>query len=405
MPPVSCLLSPDSWLVCQLGAREHFAIPRALLQAGLLGGLCTDVWSGSLLRAVAPLAGSRGRAFAARWHPGIPSSLVKHWTGESLLRQLMPRHRQSTPYERFIDEGEWFGGKVRAWLKSRSNLPTTLFSYDTTALEPFGWAKDRGVRLILGQMDPGRLEADLVARERESWPGWEAEAVPVPEAYHERRAEEWELADKIIVNSKWSCDALVRQGVPPEKLAVIPLVYESPSGTPPARRESPKKEPLRLLFLGQVNLRKGIPYLLEAARLAGKAVEVTIVGPIQISEDAVSSAPPNVRFTGPVSRSEVAGHYQRADAFVLPTISDGFAITQLEAMAHGLPVIATPNCGEVVTHGVDGLIVPARDAKALAEAILSLAGEPANVAAMSAAAFGKSRQFSISRLAGQLAAI
>ena len=55
--------------------------------------------------------------------------------------------------------------------------------------------------------------------------------------------------------------------------------------------------------------------------------------------------------------------------FVLPTLSDGFAITQLEAMAHGLPVVATPNCGRVVTDGEDGLIVPPADADALASAI------------------------------------
>jgi glycosyltransferase involved in cell wall biosynthesis len=58
--------------------------------------------------------------------------------------------------------------------------------------------------------------------------------------------------------------------------------------------------------------------------------------------------------------------------FVLPTLSDGFAITQLEAMAHGLPVVTTPNCGRVVTDGVDGFIVPARDSRALADALVRL---------------------------------
>jgi glycosyltransferase involved in cell wall biosynthesis len=55
---------------------------------------------------------------------------------------------------------------------------------------------------------------------------------------------------------------------------------------------------------------------------------------------------------------------------VLPTLSDGFAITQLEAMAHALPLVVTPNCGRVVTDGIDGFIIPARDGQALAEALV-----------------------------------
>jgi glycosyltransferase involved in cell wall biosynthesis len=68
----------------------------------------------------------------------------------------------------------------------------------------------------------------------------------------------------------------------------------------------------------------------------------------------------------------------------LPTISDGFAITQLEAMAHGLPVITTPNCGQVVTDGVDGFIVPVRDSQALADAIARLDGDRPLLRTMSA---------------------
>jgi len=83
--------------------------------------------------------------------------------------------------------------------------------------------------------------------------------------------------------------------------------------------------------------------LIEAARLlTHEDVRFDIVGPIGISRDAVASAPSNMRFHGRVSRDQAADWYRQSDVFVLPTISDGFALTQLEAMAHGLPVIATP---------------------------------------------------------------
>jgi glycosyltransferase involved in cell wall biosynthesis len=98
-------------------------------------------------------------------------------------------------------------------------------------------------------------------------------------------------------------------------------------------------------------------------------------------------------------------YYGAADVFVLPTISDGFAITQLEAMAHGLPVIATSHCGEVVTHGEDGLIIPAFSGSALAEAILELERNRERVAEMSRRAVAKSRQFDLGRLAESLCRI
>jgi glycosyltransferase involved in cell wall biosynthesis len=81
-------------------------------------------------------------------------------------------------------------------------------------------------------------------------------------------------------------------------------------------------------------------------------------------------------FHGPVSRDRAAEWYQQADVFILPTLSDGFALTQLEALAHGLPVIVTPNCGRVVEEGKTGFIIPPRDPQALADAILRFVRNP-----------------------------
>jgi glycosyltransferase involved in cell wall biosynthesis len=141
------------------------------------------------------------------------------------------------------------------------------------------------------------------------------------------------------------------------------------------------------LFLGQVNLRKGIPYLLEAAKLLKREnIQIDIAGPIAIADQFVVKAPPNVRFHGAVTRDRVREFYKRADIFVLPTISDGFALTQLEAMAHGLPVITTPNCGRVVTEGLDGFVIPPRDAATLANCLRTLLEDPERLQAMREAA-------------------
>jgi glycosyltransferase involved in cell wall biosynthesis len=87
---------------------------------------------------------------------------------------------------------------------------------------------------------------------------------------------------------------------------------------------------------------------------------------------------------------------------VLPTISDGFGLTQLEAMAHGLPVIATTNCGDVVSHGIDGMIVQSRNAVELARAICRYRSEPQLLREHRSAALTKAGKFSLTSLAKNL---
>jgi glycosyltransferase involved in cell wall biosynthesis len=414
------------WICVQNGAREHYAVPRALKQSGRLDALFTEIWAGQPLR---QLACGPWRAVAQRYHRGLDGEDQKSkvqgqkaeiisWNVAALWRNvrssLLTNHSLlDASHARFILDGRWFSEKVRDYIVRRGMdvCGKVIFSYDTTALELFQWAKAHGAFCVLCQMDPARVESELVREEEHRWPGWVLHPTEVPDAYFQRREEEWQLADRIIVNSRWSFAALVNQSVPKEKLLTIPLCYEG-SGTRSQESESRRmtsdfrslaSHPLRVLFLGQVILRKGIQYLIEAAKLLrDEPVHFDVVGPIGISETAMNSAPPNMTFHGRANRGETAGWYSRADVFVLPTISDGFAITQIEAMAHGLPVIATPNCGEVVTDCVDGFIVPARDSATLAESIRRCLAEPGQLRIRTEAARKKVEEFSLAKLAGRL---
>ena len=230
------------------------------------------------------------------------------------------------------------------------------------------------------------------------WPGWQQKFERVPEHFMERLSAEWDMADIVLVNSEWSRNALVAQGVPEQKLIVVPLAYELQET--PKRIFSKKKSKLQVLWLGSVNLRKGIPYLIEAAKILKNAeIEFTIAGSLQISVSAIDNLPQNVNFIGCVPKVDISKYYYQADVFILPTLSDGFAITQLEAMAHGLPVVTTPNCGSVVTDGVDGYITPIRDSDAIADALLKIVNDREKLRAMSEAARAKSRQFSLNAYA------
>jgi len=373
--------SERQWHVAQLGAREHYAVPRALARRGALAQFYTDAWcrwGRSVLRQGPDLL----RAFANRYHHELSSGLVTAFSGRAIWnvarRRLLERHRPSSALADYhVEVGRWFASRVRDTLKRDMHLDTgrpAFFGFSTGSLEVLRYLEGRGIMTVLDQVSPGQVEYEIVREEVKRWPGWIEQPPCEAPALQRRVAAEWDAASLVLVNSEWSRSALVKQGVPADKIIVVPGAYESPPDIEPTLPTV--TGPLRVLWLGSVVLRKGIPYLVAAARaLEAYDVEVTVAGPVGISEEAVRQAPGNVTFTGAVPRDQVSALYQAADVFVLPTLSDGFGITQVEAMAHGCPVVATPNCGRVVTDGVDGSIVPPRDVEALTDA---LAGYAAN---------------------------
>ena len=404
-------MTSPKWFCAQIGAREHYAIPRVLHQQQQLARLYTDFWAGDALRKVLQLSRSgSARSLAARFHLELTGAPVMSWNFRSLLWEIeLRRHSRDVAggiYQGYNEVGRRFAICVREHLKQHAFSQATpiVFAYDTGALEILEWCREQKIPGIVNQMDPGRVEAELIHQEEKLWPDWKPQPVIVPEAYFQRREREWALADRVVVNSEFCRQALIHQGVAPEKLRVIPLSYEVKSGLTPKATIRQAGELLRVLFLGQVILRKGMQYLFQAAKLlAQENIRFDIVGPLGISLDIVQSAPSNLKFHGRATRDQVANWYRQSDVFVLPTLSDGFAITQLEAMAHGLPVVTTPCCGEVVTDGADGFVVPARDAEALARTFQRYLAEPELLTSQSTAAIVKAGQFGPARLAENLA--
>ena len=400
------------WIVAQIGAREHYAVARAFHRRGQLAALYTEAWCrwGSRLLQNAP---NPLRGLAGRFQPELRSANVVSFTLGTLLEETWracrrPKSTQES-FRRHTDIGRAFALRVNHHLRGMKIDPAShaYFGYNTGCLETLEILRNQGVTTVVDQIDPGRTEEELVFQESQKWPGWQVMPGRIPDFYYDRLAREWELASVVLVNSAWSKSALVQQGVPERQIVVVPLAYEPVGDTTP-KQHQPRTGgtgPLVVLWLGSVILRKGIQYLLQAARLLkDHPIEIIVAGPIGIAKSVVAGAPKNVRFVGRVDRDRAADFYRAADVFVLPTISDGFATTQLEAMSHGLPVIATPNCGEVVTHEQDGLIVPAYDAAALARAIARLDADRPLLLEMSRCASHKCKQFSLQHYAEQVEA-
>ena len=397
------------WFCAQIGAREHYSVPRILHRSGRLAALFTDFWAGPVIRGLAGALNAKTlHSLATRFHPDLAGAPVTSWNAPALAWEARRRHLKSADdiYSEFARIGRDFSLRVCDALGRQGNLGpgSIFFSYDTGALEAMEWCREKRIPCVLNQMDPGRVEAELVQAEEGRWPGWSSAPLRIPEEYFGRREEEWRLADRIVVNSAFCRDALLKQGVPPGKLTIIPLCYEMPGDSLGADDlEVGPRQPLRVLFLGQVLLRKGIQYLMQAAKsLEGEKIQFDVVGPIGIAATALKSAPANLTFHGRVTRKQAADWYRRSDVFILPTLSDGFAITQLEAMSHGLPVVATPNCGAVVNDGEDGFVVPAGDAEAMASVLRRYLADRGLVGRQRRAARAKARQFSLERLGADL---
>ncbi|WP_353930094.1 glycosyltransferase family 4 protein [Okeanomitos corallinicola TIOX110] len=357
-------IASDNWICCQIGARENYAIPRALHQHRQLANFITDAWvsphSGLNLLPKNLLANLR-----ERYHPDLEPASVTSFTNSLIQFELSQKLQKTTGWEKVIARNQWFQRKAIKVLKSISeNLthPPILFSYSYAALELFKFAKQQGWYTVLGQIDPGIEEEKIVAQEYDKYPQYRGNWQPAPNQYWQSWQEECNIADAIVVNSHWSRQLLEKTGIESQKIHLIPLVYTPPETANQFIRIYPEsfsqERPLRVLFLGQVILRKGIVAVLDAVQfLEGYPVEFWIVGSQQIDIPPHLQNHPQMRWIGHVNRSETAQYYQMADIFLFPTLSDGFGLTQLEAQAWKLPIITSRCCGEVVKNGINGWIL------------------------------------------------
>lgn len=365
-----------SWTSIQLGSREHYAIPRALDSARRLDCLITDTWLGSTASA---LVWRFHSSLAGRRHERLPDSRVRSNTAGRLLTDLRLRGRRKSLWSTILERNAWFG----AWAAEQSARAGSqvVFSYSYTARLPFAEAKRRGALCILGQIDPGPREEELVSEQTTAYRHLAPPDEKAPQEYWDLWREEIAMADKIIVNSPWSAKLLAEAGVSSTKMVEIPLVYDAAESAGDRRQAAEEtsrteKRPnarLQALFLGGVILRKGVGQLFDAIRmLRNEPVDFTFAGPIGVKIPDEISQLPNVRFLGPVDKATAERLYRESDVFLFPTLSDGFGLTQLEALGHGLPVIASAHCGQVVENRLSGLVLSEVSPEAIADAMMRL---------------------------------
>ena len=215
---------------------------------------------------------------------------------------------------------------------------------------------------------------------REEYTRWEVPLAPEMPHIGIREEAIYAIADAITVPSSVARRSFIEMGIAPDKVEMIPYGVRLDRFHKVAEAPDPR-ESFEVLFAGQVSLRKGIPYLLQAfARLRHPGKRLTIVGSVQDHLRPVLARLPmeHVVFTGSLPQGELIERMSRSHVMMLPSVEEGLALVQAQAMACECPVIATEATGaeDLFTDGVEGFIVPDRDVDALAARLQQLADDP-----------------------------
>jgi len=272
------------------------------------------------------------------------------------------------------------------WVRRHPGL-SGVYCYEDGALEVFRAAREHGIptfyELPIAYWETSRR---LLREEAARWPSWEPTlgATRDSEEKLRRKTMELELADRVICPSDF-----VRESLPAPARArcVIAPFGSPPSGEiPPSRPAGPR---LRLLFAGSMSQRKGLADLFAAMKLLDRRdVELVVMGapaaPMRFYRDEYAG----FIYEPPRPHDEVLSLMSGCDALVLPSIVEGRALVQQEAMSRGLPLIVTAHAGgsDLIQEGVTGFLVPIRSPESLAEKIAWLADHRAELPAMREAA-------------------
>jgi glycosyltransferase involved in cell wall biosynthesis len=268
-----------------------------------------------------------------------------------------------------------------------------VIAYQGAARATLRRARELGAGAVLDYpiAHPQTVER-VLGEERRRVPDYASSIPPYPAWLLGRYADEIATADRIVVLSSYARATFADAGVDATRLCVAPLGVDPEVFTP---APAPPDGPLRVAFCGQITQRKGLSYLVEGFARAGlPGAELLVIGP-PVGPATPWIGRPGVRHVPAVPRSALPGLLGTCHAIALPSLIEGFGAAALEGMACGLPAIVTPHtfADDVVSDGVDGWIVPIRDAGAIAERLRLLDRDRDRQARMAAAARATAERF------------
>jgi len=323
-----------------------------------------------------------------------PTPLIVHRLAQKLISGRRSEHYFS---------GKWFDYVVARHLHKQ---PTRLFvGSEICSLHSFRMAQKLRVKRILDCPGiPSRFldrEASLAAKEL---------GIPSPGPSNSprlirRKAEELALADIVLACSEFQATKIAEQGVDATRIRTVPLWTDALFwSVERPQDQAPLNRPLRVIYAGSISLKKGVPYLLQSLRHLPDKVECLLVG--RVSSEMASllqDLPRGCRIEPYVPKDKLRQLYSEHDVLVMPSLGDSFGFVGMEAMASGLPVIASSSVG--VPLPSSDWRIPARDAEALTRRLVHYISNRDALANDSALATRFARQFTPQRYRDQIKTI
>jgi len=212
---------------------------------------------------------------------------------------------------------------------------------------------------------------------------------------YQRHIEEVSETDHLLVPSSFVKESFIQNGYDASRIHLIPFGVELKNFYSEIEKKIAKNSIFRAVCVAQITPRKGQIYLLEAwKKLKLPEAELLLIGRIDpIMYPILDKYRGLYRHIESVPHTELQTFYNQSSVFVLPSVEDGFGYVLNEALACGLPIIATTNTGapEVISHGKEGFIVPIRSSGEIASSIEKLYLDPMLQQQMSSAAIQKSK--------------
>jgi glycosyltransferase involved in cell wall biosynthesis len=272
----------------------------------------------------------------------------------------------------------------------------SVYAYEDAAFESFATARDRDFKRIYDlPIAYWETSQRLLREEAERYPDWEPTlgATRDSEEKLSRKTQELDLAQLVVCPSRFVLESLPAASCAQKQCIIAPF------GSPIVDLHQKSKENsgrLRLLFAGTLTQRKGLADLFEAMKLIdSNQIDLVVMGSLLRPLSWYREWLADFTYEMPRPHGEVLRLMQSCDVFVLPSIVEGRALVQQEAMACGLPVIATKNAGadDVIVDGETGFLVPIRSPEAIAEKVSWCAANRSLVHGMGIAARKRAAEF------------
>jgi starch synthase len=260
-----------------------------------------------------------------------------------------------------------------------------VIGFDTSSWILAQRAHEEGRPFILDQsIGHSRFFQRVRQQLAEEFSDWIDQTPQKSEADLALESEEQAEADLIVAPSRFVVRTLEQNGIPTVKIRLNPFGVDLHRFTPAPKM--PEFKPLRFVFVGALQSRKGLPLLFKAWQEIepGSKAELWIVGDGRIPETVRRTLPGNVILQGRVSHRQLPHIFRQCHALVFPSYFEGLAQVQIEAAACGLPVIGTENsgCSEIVRHGETGYVLPAGDLDSLRYTLSEVIANPEIIVVM-----------------------